>query len=651
MGSPKDDATTRDVALPHAASPPVQDASEGTGRRPRGSLVWVLAGLGVYLAIACLAYWPVGPLDGTQIVGCACSDRIQEVWFFSWVFHALSHGINPFTTSAINYPYGVNLVDNTSMPLLGVLASPFTAIFGPIAAFGLFMRLAFFASAASMMFVLRRYTRWFPAAFLGGLLYGFSPYVVDTAVGHLFVAFVPIPPLIILVLDELLRRQERSARRYGVILGLLLAAQFFISIEVLVTTAICAVIGILFAAWISRSTVRRRLPYALEGAKWALGTLVVLVGYPLYVYFRGPWHVTGPQHKLADIAKLRVDLLGAIIPTISQYFAPPHLAAIATGYVDGDIAENGSYLGIPLVLLLAYFCFRLRRDRFIASVAFMGAAAFVLSLGVSLNIGGHLTPIPLPFKIISKFPVVNNLIASRFSLYVALAAAFVFAIGLDRWKRGVGAPPGGGRSRAHRRAGRAATAGRRVPVTGLVVLVGAGVLVPLVPQVPLRTQAAHVPAYFTSAAVKAIPEGSVVLPYPYDISAVNYGMLWQAESGFRFRLVGGEASKPPPTAPGATRADPLPPNLVLDLFLVAYKGLPRDLAPGYNSKRMAGVRNYFKRWHIGTIICYPVGADPGLVVHYLTFALGRAPERFGPIDIWYNAETDDGWRPQKARPS
>ncbi|MFZ0059756.1 MAG: hypothetical protein WAL35_06895, partial [Acidimicrobiales bacterium] len=149
------------------------------------------AAVGAYLAIAFLAYWPVGPLNETQIVSCACSDRIQEVWFLAWMFHALSHAMNPFSTGFVNYPYGINLVDQTSMPLIGVLASPITAIFGPVAAFALFTRLAFFVSATSMMFVLRRYTKWLPAAFLGGLLYGFSPYVVDQGLGHLFVAFVP----------------------------------------------------------------------------------------------------------------------------------------------------------------------------------------------------------------------------------------------------------------------------------------------------------------------------------------------------------------------------------------------------------------------------------------------------------------------------
>ena len=597
----------------------------------------MLAALAVYLAFACLAYWPVEPLSQTQILGCACSDRIQEVWFFAWMFHALSHAVNPFTTTAMNYPYGVNLADNTLMPLLGVLASPITAIFGPIAAFNLFMRLAFFASATSMMFVLRRYTKWFPAAFLGGLLYGFSPYVVGQALGHLFLAFVPIPPLVVLFVDELLRRQEKDARRNGVILGLLLAAQFLISIEMFVTTMLCCVAGVAFVIVISRPSVREHAAHALRGAIWALATFVVIVAYPLYCYFFGRWHISGPQWTVPEIAPFRADLFGSIVPTISQFFAPTHLAAVGTAYVGGDIAENGSYLGIPLVLLLVILLIRNRRDRFVLTLAFAGFVAFVLSLGSPLNVGGHVTSVVLPFAILQRIPLLKGLVASRFSLFVALAASFIFAIGLDRWKRDVGFAAGVDRAVVRRHSSWSSTARSRIAITGLVALIGAGVLVPLVPQVPFVSQAADVPTYFTSAEFEAIPNGSAVVTYPYDLGAVNYGMLWQAVSGFSFKLVGGEAAVPISTAAGATHVDPLPPIQLQHLFRAGYWGNVR-LAPELDPQGEKLVRRFLTRWHIGTVVFYPVGVDPGLVRHYLIVLFGRSPVEVGGVAVWYHVD-------------
>jgi hypothetical protein len=607
------------------------------GRWSGKEIAWVVAALVAYLAISFLAYWPVGPLDNTQIVSCACTDRIQEVWFLAWTFHALSHAMNPFSSAAMNYPYGVNLVDNTSMPLIGLLASPVTAIFGPIAAFGLFTRLAFFASATSMMLVLRRYTKWLPAAFLGGLLYGFSPYVVDQGLGHLFVAFVPIPPLVVLVVDELLRRQRGDARRYGVILGLLFAAQFFISIEVLVTTVMCCVAGILFVVVIWHSAVRQRATYALRGAKWALGTFVVIVAYPVYWYFLGTWHVTKQQHTPAQLASYHADLFGTIIPTISQLLSPHGLAVIGTSYVGRDISENDSYLGIPLVLLVLVLFVWNRRDRFVLSIAFVGFFAYILSLGSPLVVGNHTTSIVLPFAIVKKIPMINDLIASRFALYVDLASAIVLAIGLDRWKESFRSADKVGQNGPRRRLDWISALRHRVSTAGLVALVGVGALVPLVPRLPLKSQPADAPSYFTSAAVQAIPNGSAVVTYPFDMSATNYAMLWQAVSGFSFKIVGGEAAKPPLSAAQAGSTLALTPWELMQLFEAGYLG-DYSIAPKLDPRAELLVYEFLTRWHIGTIVLLPVGVNPGMVVHYLTVVLGRPPVKVGGVEVWYHAD-------------
>jgi len=59
------------------------------------------------------------------------------------------------------------------MLALGLLFLPITKLFGPIVAWNLALRMALAASACSMCPVLRRWTTWWPAAFVGGLLHGF----------------------------------------------------------------------------------------------------------------------------------------------------------------------------------------------------------------------------------------------------------------------------------------------------------------------------------------------------------------------------------------------------------------------------------------------------------------------------------------------
>ena len=63
-----------------------------------------------------------------------------------------------------------------------------------------------------------------PAAFIGGLFYGFSPFVLTNLTSsHIDLTLVAIPPLVIICLEELLIRQRRNPVTTGVVLGVLRA--------------------------------------------------------------------------------------------------------------------------------------------------------------------------------------------------------------------------------------------------------------------------------------------------------------------------------------------------------------------------------------------------------------------------------------------
>ena len=70
-------------------------------------------------------------------------------------------------------------------------------------------------STTGASLAIRRYAAWQPAAFVGGLCYGFGPFLAtDLRFGHLNLTFLAIPPLILLALDDLfVRRKPAGARR------------------------------------------------------------------------------------------------------------------------------------------------------------------------------------------------------------------------------------------------------------------------------------------------------------------------------------------------------------------------------------------------------------------------------------------------------
>src|ERR1035441_5707453 len=87
-------------------------------RRP---IALVALAIGAYVVLAVMAYWPVMPLDASKLphpLGAGAGDPAQMSWFLAWTPFALGHGLNPFFTNYIDFPLGVNLASNTSVPLL-----------------------------------------------------------------------------------------------------------------------------------------------------------------------------------------------------------------------------------------------------------------------------------------------------------------------------------------------------------------------------------------------------------------------------------------------------------------------------------------------------------------------------------------------------
>ncbi|MGD0945461.1 MAG: hypothetical protein ABR972_14475, partial [Acidimicrobiales bacterium] len=71
--------------------------------------------IAIYLCLGVMANLPSWTGGVTHTMQCGgCGDSGQEVWFLAWGAHALTHLQNPLRTNWLNYPWGVDLADNTS---------------------------------------------------------------------------------------------------------------------------------------------------------------------------------------------------------------------------------------------------------------------------------------------------------------------------------------------------------------------------------------------------------------------------------------------------------------------------------------------------------------------------------------------------------
>ncbi len=229
-------------------------------------------------------------------------DPESTIWSIQWTTYALVHWLDPFLTNHIFYPDWINVVwANADAPTaLAWAATPFTLAFGPIVSYNLLQTLALALSAWCAFLAIRRYVGLAPAALLGGLVYGFGPYVMG-----------------LILLNRLLIRRDLAPLVAGALAGLLEAFQLLVSEELVVTEAIVTVIGLIWLvalALLFRWHVRWRevsVRLALAGAA-AVVVFTVLAAYPIYLILNGPARIThGPIRAFGTYV---TDLFNFVIP-------------------------------------------------------------------------------------------------------------------------------------------------------------------------------------------------------------------------------------------------------------------------------------------------------------------------------------------------
>ncbi len=599
----------------------------------KSRLLWPVL---VYFLLSALAYWPVQPLSSTHVVTCGCYDIAEQAWFLAWTPHAILNGMNPFFTHALNYPYGANLASNTTMPLLSILVSPITLLLGPISSFNLLIRLAFALSATSMFFVLRRYVKYDALCFIGGLLYGFSPYMIAQSALHLNLAFVALFPPIIVALDNLFIRQTNTPRRDGLVLGLLVTAQYFISSELVADLVLLCAIAVVILAVFNPRKAKERFFYSLYGIFWSAVPLVLIAGYPIVFSFKGPEHVAALPTLKNGNKFISADLLSPIVPTSHQ------LIGSATSKLTGDSfimspGENGAYVGIPLILVTGFILTYLRKNRAIRYLGAMAVVSFIISLGPQLYLDDTDQNIALPFTFLEKIKTLSLEVPSRYMLFAYLCLAMLLAVGLAEIYEKV---------RGHLEKKTPSLPAGKLKASLLVSLIAILALVPLLPALPHKEAKVNIPKYFFTSQVTKIPSGSTVLAYPYPMFTTNYAMMWQIQSSFRFNLLGGYVFTPIQTngpsnagLGGGNLPWTLNPALVEIMFEEGYGGVPHGVAPPPPLPwAFDQVSEFFAKYKVSTLLVKPMGADPHLVVSFFTHMFGK-PDKFGKMDIWYNVDT------------
>jgi hypothetical protein len=439
------------------------------------------------------------------------SDPGVFVWQFAWWPHAIAEGMDPFFTDLVWAPVGYNVAHSTAVPGASILAAPLTAIAGPLVAYNLVALVAPALTAWTAFLLCRHLTSAFWPSLAGGYLFGFSTYEVGHMLGHLNLVLLFVVPLAVLLV---LRRVEGSMGpvAFVLLLGLALAFQFLLSLEVFATLVLFGAMAF-GLGWAGLPARRPAILQTAGLAMAAFGLAGLAMGPYLYAYF-----VNGQPTPIYDFypSFFSIDLLNFVVPTAVSRLGQGPFSEIAATFT-GNLSESVGYLGVPLVGVVGLFAVRNRESGPARVLLAILGLVCVAALGPVLHVAGK-ESVPLPWTLFLRLPLIRHALPGRFMAYAFLAISIIAALWL---------------------ADRGVSLRLRVALGVLAVIF----LLPTTPS--LWHTEIDTPPFFTSGRFRSyIEPGENVLVIPYG----NQGnsMLWQAQADLSFRMPGGYLGVVPP---------------------------------------------------------------------------------------------------------
>jgi len=468
------------------------------------------AALAGYILVA-FAYWGVRllPHPGRFLVGFGTDPQIF-LWSLGWWPHAVAHGLNPIHTQAIWAPQGQNLAWATSVPGLAFPFATLTWLAGPIISYNVVAMLMPALSAWTAFLLCRYLTRSLWVSVVGGYLFGFSSYMIGQIEGHLHMTSVFLLPLIALVVIRYVQH-GLDGINLTIRLAPMIALQFGLSTENAFSYTLALATAIVLA-FLLVPTARRRLVALVSPlvASYALGCVLVspLLYYALTDFNSG---------SINEPTTYTTDLLNLIVPT-QQILVGGRAAHGISQHFPSNDSERDGYLGIPLLLMFAFYAARRWRTAAGRVLLACFAVALISTFGVWLSVDGHKV-VTMPWEHIGYLPLFNNVLPSRLMLFVLLAVVIGAALWMTSsrgWLRIV------------------------LPVLAVISVI------PNPAAAQFKT-AAYIPQFFRGDDMRrCVAPTETLLIFPQ--AKHGNSMLWQAVSGYRFRLADGYVTPDPPVS-------------------------------------------------------------------------------------------------------
>jgi hypothetical protein len=492
------------VSAPGPAAGPAGPAGV-PDQRVRGR--WLDAGVALAFAALALAltarawvHWD------DRLLGDHPLDQSFNEWMLARAADAVTHLDNPLFSHLQNAPDGVNLVTNVGLLLPAYVLVPVTLAAGPAVSYLVLMTANLAGTAFAWYWVLSRHlVRSRAAAVVGGLFCGFAPAMVSESTGHPHITAQWLVPFLVWQVVRL--ATPGPAVRRGLVLGGLVALQFFLGLEILLLTAIAGAIAAVGYAAMRPRAAGQALPSALHSLAVSAAVVLPVTAYPIWFMFAGPQSRVGHPPTAPNQLALALEAFVAF-PSRSLAGGPGSSAGLAP-----NTAEETAFFGWPLLLLVALAaCWLVRRVE-IRVLALTAAVGGVFAMGTTWAWDGRST-VPAPFGLVDDIPPFDAVVPARFALITTAAVGVLLALATDRVLAGTR---------------------QRPALRGLAGLTLVAALVPIVPAGPLGTTTRPpVPRFVTSGDWRQfVAEGRTLVPVPLDSP---HAIRWGPAADFGFTV-------------------------------------------------------------------------------------------------------------------
>jgi hypothetical protein len=375
-----------------------------------------------YLLLAVVMTWPVAAQMGTHLPG-GSDDLWSHQWTFWWIKRCLETGQNPFYTSLLFHPVGVSLANHNIAWINIALWLPLQAIVGSTTAYSLIFLAVFALNGFAAFLLAHKVTSSLPAAFIGGLAYGFWPYVLSHY-GQPNMMMACWLPLALLFLQRTL---DQGQKRDALVSAIFLALTGLGRWQMLVMGSFLIGLYALYRVLGEKACRNRR--------SLGLLALIVITAGVLMLPFAAPVAVAQLSREypedlfISDPAKGQTDLLAYVLPSRSHPLWRDTLLRVYDNFVDNKVYV--AFLGyIPILLALYGTVKNWKQARFWLAAALMYIA---LALGPQLRVNGQiLSQIPMPYRLIGNVPLIQLVRnPDRFNVILGLAVGMLVSLGTE----------------------------------------------------------------------------------------------------------------------------------------------------------------------------------------------------------------------------